>query len=478
MPQSRRWVRACAELLLATVLAVAVAACSGDKAESKQPQQRRPPVPVAVASVEQKTVPLQIQAIGTVEAYSNVSIKAQVGGELVRVHIKEGQDVRKGDLLFTIDRRVYEAALAQAEANLAKDRGQIQQARAVLERDQARVSQARAALARDQAQAKNAEVQARRYADLLKRELISQEQADQFRTTAESMAATVRADEADIRSAEETVRADEAAIRSAEQTVKADEAAVDNAKVLLGYTTIRSPIDGRAGSLQLNEGNVVRAGGNTDSTLLLINQVQPIYVSFTVPQQQLPTIKRYMAESKLNVDAGPAGEPRPVQGVVTFIDNAVDPTTGTIRLKATFTNDERRLWPGQFVNVTLTLATEPNAIVVPSQAIQAGQGGSYVFVVKADATVENRPVVVSRTQGSETIIAKGLQAGERVVTDGQPRLVPGAKVEVREPGRPGGARPPDGQRAPEGQRSPEGQRPPAGQRSPDSERSPERPRSP
>jgi membrane fusion protein, multidrug efflux system len=421
---------------LVMLLTVTLAGCSGDKAESKQ-SQRRPAVPVAVAPVEQKTIPLQIQAIGTVEAYSVVSVKAQVGGELMRVHIKEGQDVVKGDRLFTIDPRPYEAALAQAEANVARDRVQVQQARAVLERDQAKVSQARAGLQRDQAQAENARVQERRYADLLKRDLISREQYDGIRTTAESLSATVKADEADVRSAEETVKADEAAVRSAEQTVRADEAAVDNARVQLGYTTIRSPIDGRTGSLMLHEGNVVRASGTNDSTLLVINQIQPIYVSFTVPQQQLPTITRYMAEGKLAVEALPAGEPQPAQGVVNFVDNAVDPTTGTIRLKATFANDGKRLWPGQFVNVALTLATEPNALVVPSQAVQTGQQGSYVFVVKPDATVENRPVVVARTQGSETVISKGLQPGENVVTDGQPRLVTGAKVEIRGSG--GGA---------------------------------------
>jgi multidrug efflux system membrane fusion protein len=430
--------------LLVAILPAAVAACSRDQSPPA-PSAQRPAVPVAVAAVEQKTVPLQIQAIGTVEAYTVVSVKAQVGGELVRIHIKEGQDVRKGDLLFGIDPRAYQAALAQAEANLARDRGQIQQARAVLERDQARVSQARAALLRDQAQAKNAAVQERRYGDLLQRGMIAQEQYDGIRTTAESLGATVGADEAEVKSAEETVRADEAAVRSAEQTVKADEAAVESARLQLGYTTIRSPVDGRTGSLMLHEGNIVRATGTGDSTLLVINQIRPIYVSFTVPQQQLPAINRYMAAGKLQVDALPAGEPRPVRGVVTFTDNAVDPATGTIRLKATFTNDERKLWPGQFVNVALTLAVEPDAIVIPAQAVQTGQQGPYVFVVKPDSTVEARPVVVARTQGSETIVKSGLDKGESVVTDGQPRLVNGAKVEVR---RGGGGRPGGGPRTP------------------------------
>jgi membrane fusion protein, multidrug efflux system len=425
------------------VLAGGLAACSGDRAESKQPPPR-PVVSVAVAPVEQKAMPLQIQAIGTVEAYAVVSVRAQVGGELQRVHIKEGQQVRKGDLLFTIDPRTYEAALAQAEANVARDQVQVQQARAVLERDVARVAQTKAALARDVAQSKNAQVQVERYADLFKRELIAQEQYDQIRTNAEALAATVRADEADVRSAEETVRADQAAIRSAEQTVRADEAAVTNTKIQLGYTTIRSPVDGRAGSLMLNEGNIVRAGGTSDSTLLVINQVRPIYVSFTVPQQQLPSIRRYMLEGTLGVSAAPAGDPRAATGVVTFVDNLVDAATGTIRLKATFANEEGRLWPGQFANVTLTLASEPDAIVVPSAALQSGPQGAYVFVAKPDSTAENRRVTIARTQGNETVIAKGLQAGEKVVTDGQPRLTQGAKIEIRTAGGPGGGERPGG----------------------------------
>ena len=430
-----------AHALLPALLLAATAACSGGNAESKTAAQppKRPAVPVAVAVVEVKEMPVQIQAIGTVEAYSVVSVKAQVGGELMRAHVKEGQDVRKGDLLFSIDPRTYEAALAQAQANMAKDQVQVQQARAVLQRDTARVGQARANLVRDEAQSTNAQAQERRYSDLLKKELVSHEQYDQVKANADSLTATLRADEADVRSAEETVSADEAAIRSAEQTVRADAAAVDSARLQLGYTTIRSPVDGRAGSLGMNEGNVVRATGTNDSTLLVINQVQPIYVSFTVPQQQLAEIKRYMAEATLAVDAVPSGETKPVRGAVTFIDNAVDATTGTIRLKATFANQERRLWPGQFANVALTLAVQPDAVVVPSQALQTGQQGAFVFVVKPDATVETRRVVAARTLGNETIVASGLQAGEQVVTDGQARLTGGTKVEVRAPAARAGA---------------------------------------
>ena len=419
-------------LVLVIALVAPMAACSEGKVESKTPP-RRAAIPVAVAAVEQKAVPLLVQAIGSVDAYSVVSVRAQVGGELMRVHIKEGQDVKKGDLLFTIDPRVYEAALAQAQATLARDRGNVQQAKAVLERDRARVSQAKAALERDRAQAKNAETQERRYRDLLGKELIAREQYDQIKATYDSLNATLSADEADVVGAEETVRVDDAAIKSAEQVVRADEAAVENARLQLSYTVIRSAVDGRTGSLMLHEGNLVRAGGTNDSTLLVINQVQPIYASFTVPQQQLPAIKRYMAQGALSVEAVPTGETRPVTGTVTFIDNAVDPTTGTIRLKAQFANEERRLWPGQFVNVAMTLAVEPDTIVAPAAAVQTGQQGAYVFVVKPDSTVETRPVIVARNQGNDAIISKGLKAGEKVVTDGQPRLVPGAAVEVRQP---------------------------------------------
>ena len=390
-------------LLLAT--AVAAGACSKGAESKAEPKsgQRQQAVPVAVATVEQKAMPVQIQALGSVEAYSVVSVKAQVGGELVRVHFKEGQDVRKGDMLFTIDRRPFEAALAQVQATQAQH--------------QAQVTQAEANLARDQAQLENARVEEERYRRLAAGGFVAREQYDQFLTT--------------LKTAQATIDADQAAVATARALVRADDAMVETARLNLAYTEIKSPIDGRTGSLMLHEGNVVRSGGTSDSTLLVINQVQPTYVSFTVPQQQLSEIKTYMQAGSLSVDALPSGEKRPDRGVVTFVDNAIDPTTGTVRLKASFPNAEKRLWPGQFANVTLTLTVDPNAIVVPSQAVQTGSQGPYVFVVKPDSTVENRPVVVTRTQGSDSVIASGLQAGEQVVTDGQPRLSPGVKVEVR-----------------------------------------------
>ena len=391
-------------MLFAIVLTAG--ACSKkaeSKGEPKAGQRPQAPVPVAVAAVEEKPMPLQIQAIGSVEAFSVVSVKAQVGGELIRVHFKEGQDVKKSDMLFTIDRRPFQAALAQAEATTSQH--------------QAQVRQAEANLARDEAMLENARVEEERYKKLVVGGFVAREQYDQFMTA--------------LKTAQATIEADHAAVATARALVRADEQLVETARINLAYTEIRSPLDGRTGSLMLHEGNVVRSGGTSDSTLLVINQIQPIYVSFTVPQQQLGEIKKYMQAGSLSVEALPSGEKKPERGVVTFVDNAIDPTTGTVRLKASFPNLEKRLWPGQFANVTLTLSVDPKAIVVPSQAVQTGAQGMYVFVVKPDSTVENRRVVVARTQGGDSVIASGLQAGEQVVTDGQPRLSPGVKVEVR-----------------------------------------------
>ena len=330
---------------------------------------------MTAATAVQKTVPVQLSAIGNVEAYSTVSVKSQIGGVLTRVHFREGQDVNKGDLLFTIDPRPYEAALRQAEANLAKDNAQLA----------------------------NARKEVQRYAELVKKGYVAQEQYDQISTNAASF----------------------------EAIVNADMAIVENARLQLKYCYIYSPLSGRTGNLMANEGNLIKA--NADTAIVVIKQVQPIYVTFSVPEQSLSEIKRYMSEAKLRVEASLSKEDeKPEQGVLTFIDNAVDLTTGTIKLKGTFANKGKRLWPGQFVNAVLTLTSQPDAIVVPSQAIQSGQEGQYVFVIKDDLTVENRSVTAGRTLNSETVIEKGLQAGEKIVTDGQLRLVPGAKIQVKE----------------------------------------------
>jgi multidrug efflux system membrane fusion protein len=357
-------------------------------------------VPVTVTTVVQKTVPVQLRTIGNVQAYSTVSVKTKVGGEIIRVYFTEGQDVKKGALLFKIDPRPFEAALKQAEANL--------------ERDMAQVKQAKANLERDMAQAKNAEEEAKRYEYLIGKGVIAKEQYDRVRTNADVL--------------EATVRADKAAVENAEAAVNASQAAVENIKIQLGYCSLHSPMDGRTGSLLVQQGNIVKAD---DVNLVVINQIIPIYVAFSVPEQDLSEMKKFMAMGKLKVEAIiPNDQNNPAEGVITFIDNAVDSSTGTIRIKGTFANKENRLWPGQFVNVILTLTTQPNVVVIPSQAIQTGQEGQYVFVVKPDLTVESRPVVVGRTLDGETIIEKGLKIDERVVTDGQLRLFPGAKVEI------------------------------------------------
>ena len=346
--------------------------CSAKKAQTPGlPPSYSAPVTTATASLA--TVPIQVHAIGNVEAYSTVSVKAQVAARIEKAYFTEGQDVRKGDLLFTLDRRPFDTALQQAEANLA----------------------------RDQAQLENAKAEEDRYTKLFQEGIVSKEQYDSMRTNADALAASVRA----------------------------DKAAIDKARIDLSYCSIQAPIDGRTGALLVHPGNLVK---DNDAVLVVLNQIHPIYVTFSVPEQYLAEIKKYRAERSLQVEVSiPNQEQKPAEGPLTFIDNAVDNTTGTIKLKGTFENPDNRLWPGQFVNVALTLKTQPNAVVVPSQAVQTGQAGQYVFVVKQDMTAEYRPVVAGTSVAGETVIQKGLEAGETLVTDGQLRLVPGMKVAIK-----------------------------------------------
>jgi multidrug efflux system membrane fusion protein len=349
------------------------------EARSRRGRAAREAVPVAVASVVQKNIPIQLRAVGTVEAYSTVSVKPQVTGTLTRAHFKEGQDVRKGDLLFTIDTRPFETALRQAESNLAKDIAQLENARAQL----------------------------LRYEELLRKQFVSREQYDQIRASASAL----------------------------EATAEANRAAVETARLQLSYATIRSPMDGRTGSLLSHEGNLVRVNDNT--ALVVINQIQPITVTFAVPEQFLADIKSRLESGRVRVEASrPQADGRPEQGLLTFVDNSVDKTAGTIRLKGTFANEKRDLWPGQFVDVVVTLAERPNALVVPTQAVQTGQDGQYLFVVTDNRKVEMRPVVVAMTHAGETVLQKGVQSGEVVVIDGHFRLAPGSEVEVKQGGRP------------------------------------------
>lgn len=353
---------------VALCIAVAVAGCS-----STPPASTPETVPVNVAAVVQKDVPVQLHAIGNVEAYSTVTLKSHVDGQLAQINFQEGQEVQEGDLLFVIDPRPFQAALQQAEANLAKDR----------------------------AGANNAQVQAERYKHLVANNFVSKDQYDQVRTQAESLDAAMQA----------------------------DQAAVENTKLQLQYCYIRAPISGRIGQFLLHVGNMVK---NLDTTLATINRIRPVYVDFAVPEQQLPEIRSSAAARQLKVQAllGADGA-HPSTGDLSFIDNAVDTKTGTILLKGTFPNEDERLWPGQFVTVALTLRTEPNALLVPNAAIQTGQQGQYVFVVGKDLMAQIRPVVTGMSMDNEVVVSQGLQSGEDVVIRGQVRLAAGSKVEIK-----------------------------------------------
>ncbi len=383
-----------------------------------------------------KSVPVQVRANGTVQAFSSVAVMSQVDGQILGVHFMEGQEVRKGELLFTLDQRPFEATLHQAEGNLGRDQAQLLQAEATLAQAVAAEKQAEANLARDAAQYENAKVQERRYLELIRDGAISKEQYDQVHTAALAAQATIQADEAAVNNATAQIRAAQAAGENIQAAIRADQAVVENARIQLGYTLIRSAMDGRTGNLLVHAGNTVKAR-DPASAMVVINQIRPISVSFSVPEQYLAEIRKYRAAGNLKVDALiPGQEDRPIRDELTFVNNTVDPSTGTIQLKATFGNPDNRLWPGQFLNVVLTLTTEPNAVVVPSQAIQTGQQGPYVFVVKPDRTVETRPIAPGLTLDGETVVQNGLAPGERVVTEGQIRLVPGARVQIAPPAPP------------------------------------------
>jgi multidrug efflux system membrane fusion protein len=374
-------------LLSAIVLSISVllAGCASEDAAATSNARAggrgggtAPAVPVTVAQVVQKSMPIEINVIGAAEPYSSVSIRSQITGQMTAVNFTEGDDVKAGQVLFALDRRPLEAALEQAKANLD----------------------------RDVAQAANAAAQFKRFQELADRGIATKEQVDTARTSMTALNATVNA----------------------------DRAALENAQVQLQYATITATISGRTGALQVHEGNLVRA--NDQTPLVVINQIAPISVAFAIPESRLPELKRYMTRGTLRVTATPPKDDAPpAVGQISFVDNQVDQTTGTIKLKGTFPNQDRRLWPGQFLNVTVTLTNDPTSIVVPTAAVQTGQQGQYVFVVKADSTVEMRPVVVSRTSAAETVLASGVKPGETVVTDGHLRLVPGSAITVKGAGR-------------------------------------------
>jgi membrane fusion protein, multidrug efflux system len=370
------------------------ASCSAPQAQSGGAA--FPPVPVAIAQAVKEAVPIQIRAVGTTEPYSSVEVKAQVAGALMAVRFTEGANVNQGDLLFEIDPRPFREALRQAEAVLAKDEAQV------------RVAGANAA--RSRAQLKNAQSEASRFQQLSKEGISTRQQEDQVQTAAEV--------------AGQALHADEASIESLRASVESDRSAIEQAKINLEYCEIHAPISGRAGNLLLHAGNLVKAN---DIPLVVLNQLKPIFVSFGVPERYLGQISREQSRDKLAVDASPDKDSTHAAGKLAVIDNAIDSNTGTVRLKAVFDNKDGHLWPGQFVNVLLTLDTH-TATTIPSEAVQAGQQGSFVYVVKADQTVEPRPVTVGQTAAGKVIIETGLAAGETVVTDGQSRLFPGAKI--------------------------------------------------
>ncbi len=357
-------------LVLVGAFFIALASCSG------KPKKRiaAPPVPVLVGKAVRQDIPIQIEAIGTGEADSTVGIKSLVVGQLIKVYFREGDFVRKGQMLFKIDPRPYQAALMQSEANLK----------------------------RDMAIAQNADEEAKRYAFLVKKDYVAREQYDQFTANAAAQNAVVQA----------------------------DRAMVENNRLQLEYTSIKAPIDGKTGSLMVHGGNVVKAN---DVDMVVIDRINPIKVSFSIPEQQFEEVKKYARGGTLPVEALIPGDDKPEHGALDFMNNEIDNATGTIRLKGIFQNRTNRLWPGQFVNVVLTLGTQKDAVLVPAEAVQASQNGQFAFVVKPDMTVESRPVTVLRNFKQYAVIANGIAPGDTVVTDGQLGLVPGAKVFFKQP---------------------------------------------
>lgn len=343
-----------------------LAACGG---AAKRPAAE--PAPVRVAEAARQPVPVEVAAIGHVEALSTVAVRPQAGGTVTKVAFREGDDVAEGQLLFTIDARPYEAALAQAKANLARDRARLAEARKTFER----------------------------YRELVEKEYVTREQYDQAQANADALVATI----------------------------EGDEAAVEQAKLNLGYCRVTAPIAGRTGSLLVHAGNLVKA--NDDRALVTINSLEPIRVAFSLPERELLAVKERARKARLDVTATPSGG-GPREGELAFVDNAVDAATGTIELKAVFPNHDRQLWPGQFVNVALTLETEPGALVVPAPAIQNGQSGTFVWIVGGDGKAEARPVTLKRTWQALSVLSEGVKPGEKVVVDGQLRLAPGAPVSI------------------------------------------------
>jgi membrane fusion protein, multidrug efflux system len=400
----------CAGIVLALVLVGCQRAGEPAKGAGGGKGKGAPPSPVIVAEVKQQQVPLAIRAIGNVEAFSVVEVRSQVSGPISKVLFEEGQDVRQGQVLFEIDPRPFQQTINEMEAEVAARR--------------ATLAQAEAALERDQANAKNARSQAERYNQLATAGIIAKEQNEQFQTTALA--------------AEKGVNAARATIESAKAAIKGAEAKLGDARLQMTYATIRAPISGRAGGI-LRKAGLVAAN---NEVLVTINQVTPVYATFSVPEQSIPDLRRYSAGGKLKVQAIPQnGSPETAaNGVLDFLDNRVDASTGTIMLKARFPNQDRKLWPGQFVNVNVQLAMT-NEVVAPTAAVKTAQQGNYVFVVKPDMTAEQRTVITARSYEDITVIQNGLNPGERVIVEGQVRVKNGSKVRISGGGGPGEGQP-------------------------------------
>ena len=398
----RRWTKSHRALLVISIFAVFGTGCQ--KKESLEVE--RPPASVTVASAVTQDVPVYLDAIGKTVAREVVSIEPQVSGRVLNIHFADGANVKKGDLLFTIDPQPFEVSLQQARASLA--------------RSTALKRQAEATLTKDTAQAKTGEVEKQRYAQLVEQGVVSKQQFDQVRTNSEALNATVSADIA--------------AIRSAEEAMKVDDATIASAQVLLAYCYIRSPIDGLAGQRLVDIGNVVNPGNLGKSTsMLVIQRVDPIYADFTIPQSDLSVVQRNMAQGTLRAEVRlPDAPDSPVAGDLTFLDNAVQNTTGTVNLRATIANRDRKFWPGRFVNIRLVLSTIRSAVLIPASAPQMSAKGQFVYVVNDDLTAELRPVETGQRQGEQVVINQGVKTGERVVVQGQIAVIPGGKVSIAE----------------------------------------------
>src|SRR5215475_10219137 len=399
-----------ASLVILVVLLIVLWRFLGDKSSpgAARPGRGGEVVPIEMGLVTQQDVPIDIKGIGNVEALSTIAVRSQVEGTLLRVAFVPGQEVKKSDLLFTIDPRPLQAQLNQAEANLLKAMAAVRQANDIV--------------ARDEAIAANDRITVNRDLKLVEAGVVPREQYDN--------------DLAKLRSSEATVRADQSAVANLQAAQKAEQANVENARVQLSYTTIRAPIAGKTGNLVVTQGNLVRA--NDTTPMVTITTSSPIYVTFSVPERDLVRIRQASGKEGLTVKGEiPGDESNPVMGKLSLVDNTVDPATGTVRLKATFINEDRRLYPGQFVNVVLTLGMVSQATVVPSQAVQIGQDKSFVWVAKADGTADTRTVKSGTTIDSMTVIEEGLKPGEQVITDGQLRLVPGSKIQVKGQGQGG-----------------------------------------